>query len=134
MHLSFLVNNLDQARKFYVDVLGCNEGRSAATWIDFDMHGNQLSVHFCKDWKGAQGTGIVDDKNVPMPHFGAVLPLYVWEALSKKLIDADIQFILDPQIRFKGQPGEQATMFIFDPSGNALEFKGFKEMENIFST
>lgn len=132
LHLSFLVSNLDQARNFYVDVLGCKEGRSAATWIDFDMHGNQLSVHFCEGWKGAQGTGVVDEKNVPMPHFGAVLPMPLWEELSEKLINAGVQFILKPQIRFKGLAGEQATMFIFDPSGNALEFKGFRDMSSIF--
>lgn len=133
-HLSFLVNDLQQARSFYVDVLGCTEGRSAATWIDFDMYGNQLSVHFHQDWKGVKGTGIVDDQNVPMPHFGAVLPMNLWKKLSDKLICAGVKFILEPHTRFKGQAGEQATMFILDPSGNALEFKGFTSMDRIFNT
>jgi len=128
-----LVDDLDRARAFYIDLLGCAEGRSAARWVDFDLFGHQLSLHL----GGQGGSGAhnpVDGDSVPVPHFGVVLRWADWHALKERLEDADVSFILGPRIRFEGEPGEQATMFFSDPAGNMLEFKSFKDPERIFAT
>ncbi|WP_419255707.1 VOC family protein [Caulobacter sp. ErkDOM-YI] len=130
-HLSITVSDLEAARRFYVGLLGCPEGRSAPTWIDFDFFGHQLSVHL-----GAvvepRPLGQVDGTTVPMPHFGAVLPLGRWSALAERLTSAGIAFELPPQRRFVGEAGEQALMFFRDPSGNAIEIKGFATTDRLF--
>ncbi|MBO1358512.1 VOC family protein [Acetobacter sacchari] len=132
-HLAFAVDDLDAARTFYGKVLACPEGRSSATWIDFDLYGNQIVTHLVPDACKAAGGGAVDGHNVPIPHFGAVLEMSEWEALAGRLKAADVRFGMEPQVRFVGQPGEQATMFVFDPAGNALEFKAFKDDSALFA-
>ena len=131
-HLALHVTNLDTTRSFYRDVLGCTEGRSTDTWIDFDFFGHQLSLHlgtpFLKSKKG-----IVDGAKVSMPHFGAILPMETWQVLAQQLEAADVVFEYGPKIRFEGEPGEQATMFFRDPSGNPLEIKGFKNLDGVFA-
>ncbi|MDB9712578.1 VOC family protein [Flavobacteriaceae bacterium] len=133
-HLAIPVDNLSKCRYFYKNVLGCKEGRSSDHWVDFDFFGHQLVIHFNE--KSAKeldkNTNLVDGKDVPIPHFGVILEWYEFEALSKKLISQKIKFIIEPYIRFKGLYGEQATMFFKDPSGNALEFKAFKDFDQIF--
>lgn len=123
-HLSFTVNDLDAARAFYGELLGCREGRSAPTWVDFDFFGHQISVHL-GPVRLPEPVGAVEDLKVLMPHFGAVLPMADWEALANRLCEQGIDFEIAPLRRFVGQPGEQGTFFIRDPSGNALEMKGF---------
>ncbi|VVT07051.1 VOC family protein [Rhizobium sp. EC-SD404] len=135
-HLAFPIRDIEETRSFYRDVLGCAIGRESETWIDFDLFGHQMSGHVRPSARdtGAEGSGTVDGKAVPIPHFGAVLTMDEWRALAERLKDADgIDWILEPQIRFEGQPGEQATLFIRDPSGNALEFKGFADMDAVFA-
>jgi extradiol dioxygenase family protein len=132
-HLAFPVRNLAEARAFYGELLGCPEGRSSDQWVDFDFFGHQIVTHLAPEECASHQTSRVDDHNVPVRHFGAVLDLGVWEALAKKLQAAGMQFIIEPYIRFKGEVGEQATMFFLDPSGNALEFKSFKNMESLFA-
>ncbi|MDX1830250.1 MAG: glyoxalase [Lutibacter sp.] len=133
-HLAIPVNNLEVCRTFYRDVLECNEGRSSDIWVDFNFFGHQLVIHYKpEEQKKVLHTNLVDGKNVPVPHFGVVL---IWEDfhnLSEKLIKKDINFVIEPYIRFKGEVGEQATMFFLDPSGNALEFKAFKNMNQLFA-
>nr|WP_279185050.1 VOC family protein [Acetobacter syzygii] len=133
-HIAFPVDDLDAARTFYGEVLGCPEGRSTNSWIDFDLYGHQVVAHLLpKASRGKEDeTGAVDGHNVPIPHFGVVLDMPQWEALAERLKSHGVRFGLEPQIRFKGLPGEQATMFFCDPSGNALEFKAFANMEQLF--
>lgn len=134
-HLAFAVRDLDQAREFYVGVLGCGVGREADTWIDFDFWGHQVVAHIDRSEGGGGDklTSQVDGKNVPAPHFGVVLGWDEWHQLRDKLDAAGLEFIVGPYVRFEGQPGEQATMFVRDPSGNALEFKSFKDMGQLFA-
>jgi uncharacterized protein len=132
-HLAFPVNDLEQARQFYGGVLGCPEGRSSPHWIDFDFYGHQLVAHLAPDECRQAGVNPVDGDDVPVRHFGAVLPMQDWHALSDKLTSLGTKFIIEPHIRFKGQVGEQATMFFLDPSGNALEFKAFGDLSQVFA-
>jgi extradiol dioxygenase family protein len=132
-HLAFNVTDLDQTRAFYGGVLGCREGRSTATWVDFDFFGHQLSMHLGEPFKTAP-TGHVGAHLVPMPHFGLVLALPDWQALAKRLTDANVDFILPPQLRFAGQPGEQWTMFFCDPFGNPIEIKGFASLASLYAS
>jgi extradiol dioxygenase family protein len=132
-HLAFPVTSLEKARAFYGDLLGCAEGRSAPDWVDFDFYGHQIVAHLSPDEAGHRNTSAVDGENVPVRHFGLVLSMAEWEALSKKLVAAGTQFVIEPQIRFKGQVGEQATMFFLDPCGNAIEFKAFKDIGQLFA-
>jgi extradiol dioxygenase family protein len=132
-HLAFPVTSLDKARAFYGGLLGCPEGRSAPDWVDFDFYGHQIVAHLSPDEAGHRNTNAVDGENVPVRHFGLVLSMAEWEALSQKLIRAGTQFVIEPQIRFKGEVGEQATMFFLDPCGNALEFKAFKDIGQLFA-
>lgn len=131
-HLAFNVADLDETRAFYGGLLGCAEGRSTETWVDFDFFGHQLSCHLGSPFASAP-TGKVGAHDVPMPHFGAVLPMAQWRALAARL-DGKVAFVLAPQIRFEGQPGEQATMFFLDPSGNPIEIKGMAELSEAFAT
>ncbi|MBS1062879.1 VOC family protein [Gluconobacter wancherniae] len=134
-HLAFPVNDLAAARTFYGTVLGCAEGRSTEAWIDFDLYGHQIVTHLvpeaCRDGSES-GAGAVDGHNVPIPHFGVVLDMDDWKALAERVRDHGIRFGMEPQIRFAGLPGEQATMFFCDPAGNALEFKAFANMKQLF--
>ncbi|MDB5744845.1 MAG: Glyoxalase/bleomycin resistance protein/dioxygenase [Polaromonas sp.] len=131
-HLAFNVTHLDEARHFYGGVLGCTEGRSASTWVDFDFFGHQLSLHLGEPFK-TERTGRVGDTLVPMPHFGLVLALPDWQAMASRLQAAKTEFILPPQARFEGQPGEQWTMFFCDPFGNPIELKGFRSLDTLYS-
>ncbi|MBU1437664.1 MAG: VOC family protein [Gammaproteobacteria bacterium] len=131
-HLACHVHSLAAARQFYGQLLGCQEGRSTDSWVDFDFFGHQLSLHLGPPF-AVQHSGVVDNKKVPMPHFGVVLPMEQWQALASRLTEAGIQFVLEPQIRFQGQPGEQATMFFYDPSGNPLEIKGFVDFNAVYA-
>lgn len=132
-HLAFHVTDLDQARRFYGDVLGCREGRSTDTWVDFDFEGHQLSLHLGEPFR-TQRTGRVGDQLVPMPHFGLVLELPQWQAMAARLEAAGTEFILKPQVRYRGEPGEQWTMFFCDPFGNPIEIKGFQSLEGLYAT
>jgi len=132
-HLAFHVRDLDQARRFYGDVLGCREGRSTETWVDFDFEGHQLSLHLGEPFK-TERTGRVGDQLVPMPHFGLVLELPQWQAMAERLEKAGTDFVLKPQVRYPGQPGEQWTMFFCDPFGNPIEVKGFRSLDGLYAT
>ncbi|AOH82850.1 glyoxalase [Sphingomonas panacis] len=132
-HLAFPVHDLAAARAFYGDTLGCAEGRSAATWIDFDLFGHQIVAHLDPAAKPVAVANPVDGHDVPVPHFGVVLTMADWQALAERLRAAGTRFGIEPHLRFVGQPGEQATMFFCDPSGNALEFKAFADDEMIFA-
>ncbi|HEY0043547.1 MAG TPA: VOC family protein [Allosphingosinicella sp.] len=132
-HLAFPVHDLEAARAFYGGALGCPEGRSAAEWIDFDFFGHQIVAHLSPDAKPRASHNPVDGHDVPVPHFGAVLSMATWEALAEKLKIAGTEFVIEPTVRFRGAPGEQATMFFLDPSGNALEFKAMANPENLFA-
>jgi extradiol dioxygenase family protein len=132
-HFAFNVTDLDRARQFYGNVLGCQEGRSTDTWVDFNFVGHQISLHLGPPFATA-ATGHVGDKLVPMPHFGLILALADWKAMAERLIDAGTQFVLVPQVRFEGQPGEQWTMFFLDPFGNPIEIKGFRDLEAVYAT
>lgn len=131
-HFGFNVRDLEEARAFYGGLLGAVEGRSTDTWVDFDFFGHQLSLHLGEPFV-TRATGKVGDQDVPMPHFGVVLPLDRWTALAGRLEEAATDFILAPQVRFKGQQGEQWTMFFRDPSGNPIEIKGFADSAAIFA-
>ncbi len=131
-HLAYHVTDLHEARKFYGDILGCAEGRSTDTWVDFDFFGHQISLHLGKPFE-TTNTGHVGDHLVPMPHMGVILPLADWLALADKLQAAGLIFEIPPVIRFAGQPGEQRTMFFRDPSGNPIEVKGFADFETVFA-
>lgn len=133
-HLAFPVKNLQETRDFYEHLLGCKIGRSAERWVDFDFFGHQLSAHLTDHAIQEPPANPVDGKQVPIKHFGAILTMEQWETLAAKLKANNIEFIIEPYIRFKGEPGEQATMFFLDPSGNALEFKAFKDFEQIFAS
>jgi extradiol dioxygenase family protein len=132
-HLAFPVTDLNTTRSFYVDVLQCNIGRSSDKWIDFDMFGHQVVAHLV-DKNSHPTTNSVDGDEVPASHFGIILTMDQWNQLKQHLQQFDIKFIIEPKIRFKGESGEQATMFFLDPSGNALEFKAFKHDKQIFAT
>jgi len=132
-HLAYHVTDLDAARGFYGGVLGCQEGRSTATWVDFDFFGHQISLHLGTPFTTAN-TGKVGDHMVPMPHLGVVLPLPQWKALAERLQAASIGFVLPPSVRFEGEPGEQWTMFFRDPSGNPIEVKGFADFDQVYAT
>jgi extradiol dioxygenase family protein len=131
-HLAFPVRDLAEARGFYGGLLGCAEGRSADDWVDFDFHGHQLVAHLAPT-EVAAATNLVDGEDVPVRHFGLILTLDDWSALADQLRAAGARFIIEPQTRFVGQPGEQSTMFLTDPSGNALEFKAFADEAMIFA-
>jgi len=132
-HLAFPVDDIEAARRFYGGLLGCPEGRSAPEWVDFDFFGHQIVAHLSPGECGYRNTSPVDGEDVPVRHFGAVLPMADWEQLADKLKAAGTHFVIEPQIRFKGQPGEQATMFFLDPAGNALEFKAFGDIGQLFA-
>ncbi len=132
-HLAFPVHDIAEARRFYGGLLGCPEGRSADAWVDFDFYGHQIVAHLAPDECGHRATSAVDGDDVPVRHFGAILPMADWQALADKLQAAETRFIVEPHVRFKGQVGEQATMFFLDPSGNALEFKSFADMAQVFA-
>lgn len=132
-HLACNVTDLDQARDFYGGLLGCAEGRSTDTWVDYNFFGHQLSLHLGTPFATAN-TGKVGDHMVAMPHFGAVLPLADWRVLADRLVAAGVEFILPPTVRFEGAPGEQWTMFFTDPSGNPIEIKGFADMAGVFDS
>ena len=131
-HLAFPVDDLAAARRFYGDLLGCTEGRSSEEWIDFDFHGHQIVAHLSPH-AGDAMSNPVDGHDVPVPHFGLVLGLEEWRDLADRLKDAETDFVIEPTIRFEGQPGEQATMYLRDPAGNALEFKAFADMGQLFA-
>lgn len=131
-HLAFPVDDLAAARRFYGELIGCMEGRSSDEWIDFDFHGHQIVAHLSED-AGDRASNPVDGHDVPVPHFGLVLSMEEWKALAERLREAGTQFVIEPTIRFKGDPGEQATMFLRDPAGNALEFKAFNDMRMLFA-
>jgi len=131
-HYSFLVRDLAETRRFYVGVLGCIEGRSAATWIDFDFHGNQLSCHLGTPVATAN-VGRVDDIVVPMPHFGVIVTHAEYEAIAARVAAAGVPFIVSPRIRYAGEVGEQGTCFFLDPSGNAIEIKAFTRDDEVFA-
>ena len=132
-HLAFPVDDIEAARRFYGGLLGCPEGRSAPNWVDFDFYGHQIVAHLAPEEVGHRKTSAVDGHDVPVRHFGAILPMAEWEALAKRLTDAGTDFIIEPHVRFKGEVGEQATMFFLDPCGNALEFKSFADMTQVFA-
>ena len=132
-HIAFPVDNLATARKFYSGVLGCREGRSDESWVDFDLYGHQIVPHLVPDSvQPAKTTNPVDGQKVPVPHFGVILDWESWTKLVDRLKKSSIEFIIEPYIRFANQLGEQATMFLKDPAGNALEFKAFKNLEQLF--
>jgi len=132
-HLAFPVHDIAAARAFYGELLGCPEGRSAPEWVDFNFHGHQIVAHLAPQEAGHSGTSTVDGDYVPVRHFGVVLSMEQWQATADKLAGAGIKFIIEPHVRFKGEVGEQATMFFLDPSGNALEFKAFADMSSLFA-
>ena len=132
-HLAFPVTSLEKARAFYGGLLGCREGRSAPDWVDFDFYGHQIVAHLAPEEAGHRRTNAVDGDNVPVRHFGAILPMEDWERLAAKLKAAGQPFIIEPHVRFKGEVGEQATMFLLDPCGNALEFKSFRDIGHLFA-
>jgi len=132
-HLAFHVRDLDGARRFYGDLLGCQEGRSTATWVDFNFFGHQISLHLGEPFATTR-TGQVGGHLVPMPHLGVVLELPEWQALAERLQAAGTEFVMPPQARFEGQTGEQWTMFLLDPFGNPLEIKGFRSLATVFDS
>jgi uncharacterized protein len=132
-HLAFPVDDLAAAREFYGGLLGCPEGRSASDWVDFNLYGHQIVAHMAPDAVRARASNPVDGDDVPVPHFGIVLPIDEWKTLAERLVKADAKFVIPPTVRFEGQPGEQATMFFLDPAGNALEFKAMAKPENLFA-
>ena len=132
-HLAFPVHDLAQARRFYGEMLGCPEGRSADDWVDFNFYGHQIVAHLAPDAAGGAQLNAVDGHGVPVRHFGIVLPMADWEALAERLARLGQKFVIEPYIRFKGQPGEQATMFFLDPSGNAVEIKAFADITRLFA-
>ena len=132
-HLAFPVRDLAEARRFYGELLGCPEGRSSPEWVDFDFYGHQIVAHLCEP-RAEGATNKVDGEDVPVRHFGVILEMPAWESLTGKLRAAGVDFIIEPQVRFKGLPGEQATCFFLDPSGNALELKAFADDAMVFAT
>ena len=132
-HLAFPIIDLEETRRFYVDMLGCTVGREAPKWIDFDFFGHQISAHVRPEACAVTEQNPVDGDRVPVRHFGCILDMETWTELRDRLVHHDAHFIIEPRIRFEGRPGEQATLFILDPSGNALEFKAFADMARIFA-
>ena len=132
-HLAFPVDDLEATRAFYGGLLGCREGRRHPTWVDFDFFGHQITAHLAPGAASAAGTNAVDGDDVPVRHFGAVLPWEAWHALEARLRAAGVGFRIAPRVRFPGQVGEQATLFLLDPSGNALEFKAFRDPARLFA-
>jgi uncharacterized protein len=132
-HLAFPVDDLVAARRFYGELLGCPEGRSAKHWVDFDLHGHQIVAHLAPELARGRSTNPVDGEDVPVPHFGLVLPMDEWKRLADRLRAAGVEFVIPPTVRFAGQPGEQATMFLLDPAGNALEFKAMADPAKLFA-
>lgn len=132
-HLAVPVDDLSKAAHFYGEILGCEQGRSDSHWIDWNLFGHQFVTHLVKAMPSAPECNGVDNKQVPVPHFGVVLSMEAWDNLVERLKAANINFIIEPYIRFKGQPGEQATCFFLDPAGNALEFKAFKDLGQLFA-
>ena len=132
-HLAFPVHDLDAAREFYGGVLNCNEGRSSERWIDFNLYGHQIVTHLTENRAGVRSTNYVDADDVPVPHFGIILPMDEWHELAERLRARGVEFMIEPKVRFAGEPGEQATMFFLDPSGNALEFKAFADFSQVFA-
>jgi uncharacterized protein len=132
-HLAFPVHDLAAARRFYGETLGCPEGRSSDEWVDFNFYGHQIVAHLAPSETGAAQRNAVDGHGVPVRHFGIVLPMAEWEALAARLKAAGTAFVIEPYLRFQGQPGEQATMFFLDPSGNAIEVKAFADITKLFA-
>lgn len=133
-HLAFPVTSLANARAFYGGLLGCPEGRSSEDWVDFDLYGHQIVAHLApRATEGRAATSAVDGDDVPVRHFGVVLPMDEWQALADRLNTAGVKFVIEPHVRFKGEVGEQATLFFLDPCGNALEFKAFKDIGRLFA-
>jgi uncharacterized protein len=132
-HLAFPVDDLAAARSFYGELLGCREGRSAEKWVDFDLYGHQIVAHLAPELVRKRASNPVDGEDVPVPHFGVVLQMAEWTQLAEKLESAGTKFVIEPTIRFEGQPGEQATMFLLDPAGNALEFKAMADTAKLFA-
>jgi extradiol dioxygenase family protein len=132
-HLAFPVTSLAKARAFYGGLLGCPEGRSSDAWIDFDLYGHQIVAHLAPEEAGHRRTSAVDGDDVPVRHFGVVLSMDEWDALAARLRKEGVKFIIEPHVRFKGEVGEQATMFLLDPCGNALEFKAFADPSRLFA-
>lgn len=132
-HLAIPVDHIERNRTFYGDVLGCSEGRSSDHWVDFDFFGHQLVIHLKESHPDDLHTNPVDGKDVPVPHFGVVLAMSDFHDLAKRVTSKGIPFIIEPYVRFKGEAGEQATMFFKDPAGNALEFKAFKNLDQLFA-
>ena len=130
-HLAFPIRNVRETRSFYVDLLGCEEGRSAERWVDFDFFGHQITGHVVP--AGPAAANPVDGDSVPVPHFGAVLGWAEWEALQERVRAAGVAFVIGPRVRFAGEVGEQGTFFLHDPSGNALEFKSFRDPDRLFA-
>lgn len=135
-HIAFPVRDLQEARRFYGGILGCPEGRSAGTWVDFNFYGHQIVAHYkpiADNISTRAHYNPVDGHDVPVPHFGIILTMDNWKLLRDRLIEAEIEFVVEPHIRFEGESGEQATMFLLDPSGNALEFKAFNDLSQLFA-
>lgn len=132
-HLAYHVDDLDAARAFYSDVLGCVEGRCTETWVDFSFFGHQLSLHLGAPF-ATTNTGKVGEHMVPMPHLGVILPKPEWDAMAERLRAANVTFVLEPVTRYRGEPGEQSTMFFRDPAGNPIEIKGFADFDGVFAT
>jgi len=132
-HLAFPVHSIAAAREFYGELLGCPEGRSSENWVDFNFYGHQIVAHLAPEETRVSKTSAVDGDAVPVSHFGVVLTMAQWHALADKLKGVGTTFIIEPHVRFKGEPGEQATMFFLDPSGNALEFKAFADLTSLFA-
>ena len=132
-HLAFPVTDLEAARQFYGSFLGCGEGRSSPDWVDFDFFGHQIVAHKVAKAQMTDATSLVDGQDVPVRHFGVVVDLVTWTALAERFKAAGVKFVIEPYVRFAGEPGEQATMFFLDPFGNALEFKAFRDMNRLFA-
>ena len=132
-HLAFPVKDLEESRKFYGEILGCEEGRSFDAWIDFSLFGHQIVAHLAPEAVGIRHKNEVDADHVPVPHFGIVLEMENFKAFAERLSTKGVEFVIEPKIRFAGEVGEQATMFFLDPSGNALEFKGFADFSQVFA-
>jgi extradiol dioxygenase family protein len=132
-HIAIPVHNLDACRTFYRDILNCEEGRSSDHWVDFNFFGHQLVIHYKPKSPGDAHTNAVDGKSVPVPHYGVVLPWETFQEFSKSIANNGVTFVIEPYVRFEGKVGEQATMFFLDPAGNALEFKAFKDLTQLFA-
>lgn len=132
-HLAFPVKDLESSRKFYGEILGCEEGRSSESWIDFNLFGHQIVAHLAPEAVGVKHKNEVDADHVPVPHFGIVLPMDEFKNFAERLKSKNVEFVIEPKIRFAGEVGEQATMFFLDPSGNALEFKAFADFSQVFA-